>query len=109
MLVLTICSVALTFNKGQSEKYTKYHDQCLAELEVSAEYESDILLVHLVRIQHLTQRIVDFNNRDQTPDELPGIAITPIPTYQTAFHTELQRIRNLLPLILKSNRKWTRR
>ncbi|KAK0113821.1 hypothetical protein ONS95_014069 [Cadophora gregata] len=90
-------NVALTFNKGQSEKYTKYHDQCLQELEEASEYESDILLVHLVRIQHLIQRIADFNNRDQLPEELPGIVQTPASAYHAAFQTEIERHQVMLP------------
>ncbi|KAH9222174.1 hypothetical protein DL95DRAFT_380976, partial [Leptodontidium sp. 2 PMI_412] len=96
-------NVALTFNKGQSERFTKYHEQCLEELERANEYESDILLVQLVRIQYLTQRIVDFNNRDQLPDELPGIIEMPSSTYYAAFATELERLREEIPPSLREN------
>lgn len=96
-------NVALTFNKGQSEKYTKYHDQCLEELESAAEYEFDLLLVHLVRIQHLTQRIVDFNKRDQIPDELPGIIQTSASIFHAAFQTELERLESMLHPSLRAN------
>ncbi|XMA14497.1 hypothetical protein WAI453_007288 [Rhynchosporium graminicola] len=82
-------NVALTFNKGQSDKCTKYHEQCLEELEKGHEYESDILLIQLVRIQHLTQRIVDCNNRDQLPDELPFIEPT-----EELSHTQLPQHRS---------------
>lgn len=98
-----ILSVALTFNKGQSERFTKYHEQCLEELERANEYESNILLVQLVRIQYLTQRIVDFNNRDQLPDELPGIIEMPSSTYYAAFATELERLREEIPPSLREN------
>ncbi|KAG4430950.1 hypothetical protein IFR05_013558, partial [Cadophora sp. M221] len=96
-------NVALTFNKGQSEKFTKYHEQCLEDLERADEYESDVLLVQLVRIQHLTQRIVDFNNRDQLPDELPGIVEMPASTYLSAFQTELERLRDRVPSNLRED------
>lgn len=104
---LNFGSVASTFNKGQSERYTKYHDQCLEELESAAEYESDTLLVQLVRIQHLTQRIVDFNKRDQIPDELPGIVQTSASIYQAAFQTELERLKSELLPSLRTNRKYS--
>ncbi|KAL2072438.1 hypothetical protein VTL71DRAFT_11781 [Oculimacula yallundae] len=96
-------NVALTFNKGQSEKYTKYHEQCLKELEATNEYESDILLVQLVRVQHLTQGIVDCNNRNQLPDELPGIAETPTSVYHAAFQAELLRLQTSLHPSLQNN------
>ena len=96
----------MTFNKGQSEKYTKYHDQCLEELESAAEYEFDLLLVHLVRIQHLTQRIVDFNKRDQIPDELPGIIQTSASIFHAAFQTELERLESMLHPSLRANCKY---
>ncbi|KAH7369741.1 hypothetical protein BKA65DRAFT_561029 [Rhexocercosporidium sp. MPI-PUGE-AT-0058] len=96
-------NVALTFNKGQSDKFTKYHEQCLEELEIFAEYDSDILLVQIVRIQHLTQKIVDFNNRDQLPDVLPGIVEMPASAYHAAFMTELERLREGVNPSLREN------
>lgn len=104
---LTSISAALTFNKGESARYAKYNDQCLAELEEVAEYESDELLVQLVRIQHLTQKIFEVNNRDQLVDELPNIPNTPMSVYHTAFELELSRLRSSIPVNLKNNCKRT--
>ncbi|CZT49926.1 uncharacterized protein RSE6_10832 [Rhynchosporium secalis] len=96
-------NVALTFNKGQSDKCTKCHEQCLEELEKGHEYESDILLIQLVRIQHLTQRIVDCNNRDQLPDELPVIEVIPTSSYHEASQNELSRLNTRLPSSLQKS------
>ncbi|KAK9490421.1 hypothetical protein V1508DRAFT_424967 [Lipomyces doorenjongii] len=94
-------AAALSFT--EPARYTKYFDQCLVELEEAAEYETDELLVHMVRIQHLTQRIFQINNRDQRVDKLPGIPRVPAAAYHTAFQTELARLRSSLPSKLRSN------
>ncbi|KAK9236191.1 hypothetical protein V1525DRAFT_407825 [Lipomyces kononenkoae] len=94
-------AAALSF--AEPARYTKYYDQCLVELEEAAEYETDELLVHMVRIQHLTQRIFQINNRDERVDKLPGIPRVPAAAYHTAFQMELARLRSSLPSKLRTN------
>lgn len=83
--------------------YTKYIDQCLKELDDAAEYETDRLAVQLARIQHLTNKIIHFHSRDQMVDELPGIPEVSAVMRLEAFRMELDRLRNALPLNLKSD------
>lgn len=86
-------------------RYTRYLDQCLQELEGAAEYETDQLAVQLVRIQHLTEKIFHFHTGDQLVNELPGIPKVAAAEYLDAFRAELDRLRNDLPLNLKTNRE----
>lgn len=83
--------------------YTKYIDQCLKELDDAAEYETDRLAVQLIRIQHLTNKIIHFHSRDQMVDELPGIPEVSAVMRLEAFRMELDRLRNALALNLKSD------
>lgn len=86
-------------------RYTKYLDQCLKELEIAAEYETDLLAINLVRVQHLTERIFHYHTGDQLVNELPGVPKTTTAVYLNSFQAELDRIRNELPPNLKANRK----
>ncbi|KAJ5833247.1 hypothetical protein N7474_001558 [Penicillium riverlandense] len=98
-------NAALSFNKLESPRYTKHHDQCLNELKDAAEYETDELLVQLIRIQHLTERIFQFNHRDQFTVESIGVALqeTTAAVHLSAFQAELDRLENSLPMKLKAN------
>ncbi len=60
------------------------------------EYETDELLVQLVRIQQLTEKIFDFNHRDQFIVESIGVALpeTIAAAHISAFLTELERLEN---------------
>lgn len=82
-------------------------DQCLKELENSAEYETDQLAVQLVRIQHLTEKIFHFHTRDQLVDELPGIPKASTAMCLEAFQMELDRLQNALPPNLKCDCEMT--
>ncbi|KAJ5999370.1 hypothetical protein N7451_007180 [Penicillium sp. IBT 35674x] len=98
-------NAALSFNKLDSPRYTKHHDQCLNELKDAAEYETDELLIQLVRIQHLTERIFQFNHRDQFLVESIGLALpeTTAAAHLSAFQAELDQLQNSLSKKLKTN------
>ncbi|KEF50906.1 uncharacterized protein A1O9_13044 [Exophiala aquamarina CBS 119918] len=98
-------NAALVVKQLGPARYTRYLDQCLQELESAAEYETDQLTVQLVRIQHLTEKIFDFHTGDQLVNELPGIPKAAAGEYLDAFQAELDRLRNELPLHLKTNRE----
>ncbi|KAI1404292.1 hypothetical protein F4819DRAFT_136640 [Hypoxylon fuscum] len=96
--------IALAFQRIDSPKYTPYIDQCLKELEEDQEYATDSLLVHLIRIQHLSERISQLNSKDQGNSELTGIARAPMSAYSGMFHTELENFKALLPPDLATNK-----
>lgn len=85
-------------------KFSKYLRKCLAELEADPEHESDVLLVHLVKVQHLTQQISDWINREDEEDSnIQGIYQAPTTAYLSAFEGEIRRLRDTLPLSLKNH------
>ncbi|KAJ5798399.1 uncharacterized protein N7503_007695 [Penicillium pulvis] len=98
-------NAALSFNKLDSPRYTKHHDQCLNELKEAAEYETDELLIQLVRIQHLTERIFQFNHRDQYVFDSIGLALpeTTAAAHISAFQVGLDQLEDSLPKKLKTN------
>ncbi|RYP48757.1 hypothetical protein DL768_005414 [Monosporascus sp. mg162] len=97
-------SVSLAFQRLDPVRYPPYLSQCLRELEVNKEYESDLFLVNLVRIQHLTERISRLHAKDHVDDDLPGVARAPMNVYLNAFQGELDRYKNALPRHLRTNK-----
>ncbi|KAK9249926.1 hypothetical protein V1507DRAFT_76960 [Lipomyces tetrasporus] len=98
-----MCSnAALTFNKLDSPRYTRDMDQCLRELEEAAEYKLDETLVHLVRVQLLTERIFQFVQRSQLVYELPTTSLSP-DMYISALEAELDKVQDSIPRRLKND------
>jgi hypothetical protein len=97
--------MALGFQRIESMRYTKYIQGCLSVLEQEREYETDVRLTALVRIQHLTERISQLNAPDDPAEEVVGLPTAPMSAYVSAFHTELDRIRNGLPFELQNDSK----
>ncbi|KAF5607040.1 uncharacterized protein FSUBG_5498 [Fusarium subglutinans] len=86
--------MSLGFLRIEPMRYTKYIQQCLAVLEQEREYDTDMRLVTLVRVQHLTERIAQLNAPDDPAEEVVGLPAAPLSAYVSAFHGELDRIRN---------------
>ncbi|KAH7001460.1 hypothetical protein EDB80DRAFT_722326 [Ilyonectria destructans] len=97
-------AMSLGFSRIESMRYTKYIQECVQVLEDENEYETDVNLVHLVRIQHLTERISLLNSPDSPAEEVVGVPTAPMSAYVSAFQGELDRIRNSLPANLKSDK-----
>ncbi|KAF7563265.1 hypothetical protein G7046_g853 [Stylonectria norvegica] len=96
-------NAALVVRQIGHTSYTKDLDQCLGELQVTAEYETDQLAVQLVRFQHLTNRIIQFHGRDQVMDDLPGSLKASVTAYTEAFQRDLEGLRMAVPPNLKSD------
>ncbi|KAH7156415.1 hypothetical protein EDB81DRAFT_646898 [Dactylonectria macrodidyma] len=97
-------AMSLGFSRIESMRYTKYIQECAQILEDEEEYETDVNLVHLVRIQHLTERISQLNSPDSPAEEVAGVPTAPMSAYVSAFQGELDRIRNALPEDLKKDK-----
>ncbi|KAM0253458.1 hypothetical protein ACHAP5_000487 [Fusarium lateritium] len=95
--------MSLGFLRIEPMRYTKYIQGCLATLEQEQEYETDLRLVTLVRIQHLIERIAQLNSPDDPAEEVAGLPTAPVSAYVSAFHSELDRIRNELPHDLRND------
>ncbi|OTA52036.1 putative C6 transcription factor [Hypoxylon sp. EC38] len=96
--------ISLAFQRIDSPRYTTYIDQCLRELEADGEYQTDLLLVHLVRIQHLSERIAQLHIQDHLAGDPAEIARAPVSAYSGIFHAELEKFVASLPQDLASNR-----
>ncbi|KAI0170013.1 hypothetical protein GGR52DRAFT_492021 [Hypoxylon sp. FL1284] len=96
--------IALAFQRMDSPKYSSYVNQCLSELEAGNEYETDVILVHLVRAQHLSERVAQLHSKDQAEIETSAFARAPVSAYSGLFHAELEKFRASLPPSLVSNK-----
>lgn len=103
VLFLTVHRISVGFQKTDSPKYSAYVQRCLRELESANEFDSDGLLIQLVKIQRLTEQIHEMNTRVDGPDEIPGMPKAPLAAYQRAFQGELDRIQSFLTDDLKEN------
>lgn len=84
-------------------RYTSYVRECLTILENNREFETDVVLVFLLRIQHLTQRISELNPRDNTIEEFTSIPKAPTAVYVSVFQNELDQLRANLPDHLRND------
>lgn len=96
-------SISVSFNRVESLKYTAYIQDCMRVLEESGEYESDITLLYLVRVQRLTERIFELNSKDKAVEDIPGLPSAPMSAYVAAFQNEIDRMRNSLPPKLQND------
>lgn len=83
---------------------TSYLDTCCKVLETNMEYESDLLLVHMVKIQKLAQSI-SVTWDDDSPN-LPSMNLPPTMIIQ-AFQEQIDSLQANLPSRIQSNRKVT--
>ncbi|CVL09337.1 uncharacterized protein FMAN_15501 [Fusarium mangiferae] len=89
------------FHKLETMKFSYYIKKCLRELELAEQYESDLYLVHLVRLQELSERIMQLRyEAEQGPEDA---AKAPLYGYMHAFKAELEGLRSNIPHHLKDN------
>lgn len=91
--------MSIGFQRIESLRFTRYLQSCLTELETEMEFETDLKLVQYLRIQHLTERIAIFNDKDGEIEEVTTFPAAPTPraTYINAFQLELDSIKESLP------------
>ncbi|KAK8058207.1 hypothetical protein PG994_008655 [Apiospora phragmitis] len=88
----------------EQSKYTGYIERCVKELEAANEYETDSLLVQLMRIQRLSDKISCLHNKGEDDIELPAIPRAPTSAYLGAFQAELDKFKAQVPRHVGSNR-----
>lgn len=104
---MVLCRVATGLMKSLPMRFSKYTRQCLEDLEKTSEYDSDLLLVHLVKIQRLTERIHNWTSQEDDEDDISGYLKAPPAAYQIAFHGEIGRLQSALPASLVGNSRLT--
>ncbi|EME49367.1 hypothetical protein DOTSEDRAFT_68225 [Dothistroma septosporum NZE10] len=75
-----------SFRKIDAMPYTNYMEECLDHLEQAKEYDSDILLVQIVRVQ----RVIEAIHTTDSPSAPPRI-------YIKAFQADIERLRKADP------------
>ncbi|KAG6041650.1 hypothetical protein E4U41_003088 [Claviceps citrina] len=101
--LLGVWFLTCNFNRIESLTFTPYIQESLKVLENAREYESDITLFFLVRVQRLTERIFELNSKDRPQEDIPGIPSAPMSAYMAAFQGEMDRIHQSLPTGLQND------
>ncbi|KAL7786371.1 hypothetical protein V8C37DRAFT_392118 [Trichoderma ceciliae] len=96
--------ISMNFQRVESMRYNGYLQDCVRHLQEHPEYESDISLVYLVRIQRLTERIAELNSKDRATEDISPVPSAPVSAYILAFQNELNHIRDSMPKHLKEDR-----
>lgn len=95
--------ISVDFQRTESLRFSNYVQQCLRELESAQEFETDAFLVKHLQLQHLTERIHNFNCKEleAVADNGATIPRAPDSAYQAAFQGELDRFEASLDKNLK--------
>lgn len=96
-------AIALAYGKVERPKYNRYIAQCVQELQSAKEFESDLVLVQLMKIQRLTDRIHQLLDSDNGEEEVSSIPRAPTMAYVSAFQADLDRFQAQIPRQLRSN------
>ncbi|KAF1951584.1 hypothetical protein CC80DRAFT_204263 [Byssothecium circinans] len=96
------CWVAQAWRKRATMQHTRYMAQCAERLTTRLEYVTDALMAPLIQLSELVCRINNFFSYDDVDNaEVKGELMLELST--TNFSTELDRIRDTAPLIVKNN------
>ncbi|KAF0328686.1 C6 transcription factor, partial [Colletotrichum asianum] len=94
-------SVSLDVQQIDPMRFSAYMEQCLRELEDSMEFESDIHVIYIVRVQRLAERISQIRANEDWDGGL-GLPKAPISAYASSFQAELDKlVDNMPPNFLK--------
>ncbi|KAK1706651.1 hypothetical protein BDP67DRAFT_528716 [Colletotrichum lupini] len=95
--------ISMDIHQIDSMRYSGYMQQCLRELEDDVEYESDIHLGYIVRIQRLCERISDLRSKDYLDEEGDESTRAPLSAYVSGFRAEWNKLQTSMPPTLKNN------
>lgn len=98
---LVMSRVKLSGSTAEIFHYTPYLEKCCRSLEATQECQSDVVLVSLVRLQHIVQEI----NQTFPYDEFDTFKAlgTPVALCIKALRTKLSALRSSLPPELERN------
>ncbi|KAJ3949668.1 uncharacterized protein N0V96_000794 [Colletotrichum fioriniae] len=98
-----LLGISMDIHQIDSMRYSGYMQQCLRELEDDVEYESDIHLGYIVRIQRLCERISDLRSKDYLDEEGDESTRAPLSAYVSGFRAEWNKLQTSMPPTLKNN------
>lgn len=96
-------AIAMSYGKAERPKYSRYIAQCVRELQSAKEFDSDLVLVQLMKIQSLTDRIYQLLDSENDEEEVASVARAPTMAYVSAFQADLDRFKAQIPRHLKAN------
>ncbi|KFA52362.1 hypothetical protein S40293_09688 [Stachybotrys chartarum IBT 40293] len=102
-IVVILGCISIGFQQIDSMNFSPYIKQCLRDLERAPEFESDQYLVHLIRIQELSERIAQLRLLDEADQDSAKSSKAPLSGYMCAFETELEEMRSNMPQHLRDN------
>ena len=85
----------------ESIEYTSYIGECCQKLADIEEYQSDVCLMHLVRLQHVAQSI----RRGYAESDAFPKSKVPVHMYVKALQADLKDFKSAVPLDLQQNSK----
>ncbi|KAK1993218.1 hypothetical protein LX36DRAFT_586828 [Colletotrichum falcatum] len=98
-------SIAVDNRAIDSLRYSRYMQQCMRELQESREYESDVYLVYIVKIQRLCERVADLRFGDYDEEEADAFVRAPVSAHMMGFGAELNKLQAEMPPSLRDNGK----
>lgn len=85
-------------------RYSQYMEECCQFLAQTREYDTDVFIVNLVRLQ----RIVEGIGQNMSPQDIvnewwTASTLTPIGLYVQSFRNDMQKLRKSMPCHLQHN------
>ncbi|KAJ5000907.1 hypothetical protein K4K48_002077 [Colletotrichum sp. SAR 10_66] len=100
-------SVSLDVQQIDPMRFSAYMEQCLRELDEAMEFESDIHVIYIVRVQRLAERISQIRANEDWDGGL-GLPKAPISAYASSFQAELDKLVDNMPPILEDKCKYSK-
>ncbi|KDN68458.1 hypothetical protein CSUB01_11855 [Colletotrichum sublineola] len=98
-------SVSMDIHQIDSLRYSRYMQQCMRELQENQEYESDMHLAYIVKIQRLCERVADLRSGDYDDEEVDNVARAPVSAYTVGLNAEFNKLQAEMPPSLRNNGK----
>jgi hypothetical protein len=98
---LLIISVSSSFKRVDALRHSPYIEECCQVLEDSPECGTDVYLVQLIRLQHISERI-----SQDIPLDAPAsfwASKPPVGMYIKSFQDELANFKRALPKHIQAN------
>ena len=102
---LTRCSISTLFRRGQKLEWSNYLGECCEELVQRREFETDLLLVALVRAQRIADRAYVMTSDIDLGDGGTSVFRSPLDMALNGVHRELENFQLVQPEVVKQNRE----
>ena len=99
--------ISILFRRGTQLQWTSYISKCCDSLSEAHEYETDLLLVALVRMQRVTDRVFNImpSHSIDFQDPTPAVFRAPFDMAINGVRREMEAFANIQPDLVKQNSK----